>query len=684
VKPHFSPSQFGTAASCLRKWYFENVLGLRQADTEATLRGTRIHALLERYVKDPAHPLPNQQATVTYARRLPFTRVRADGTTYDEEEVTEDVNPKEAARAMSALVLLPNPTEVPMVAEGEFLLTAEETGLGKPVKGFIDLWLPTMRAVRDYKSKSTSRYDKTVEELRNDPQCLLYAKRHLRDHDEVSFSHLNIYMDGTRAELVEVTGLTADVVDDGIAQLRPLAQRMLAAEQLEKWSDVPVRLAACTAYGGCPHRGNCASTGLAVFGDSVQTRTVRAMAEAEGRYKSPEELEMGFSDFVKTNDSSKVSLNPADGVPATQRGEAAVHADAVAEASAGASEQVEETFPDAPNNKVDVPDTPAARKSPKDTLVDSILHAAGLLPNESAVAAFTALVDGVSDAAALRKQLLSKTLPVLKDLLAQVQSLTSGTPAQTTAPAAAPAASAGPAVSSVNDWAAAVNASLQKQPKTLAELAALESDVSSLLAQYTAVGEAFDKQSAALKKKRDDAEDTGDEAASEEAGAKLRDLLKRKKGASEMHADLQTQRSNAWFAAARKALTPAPAPAAEKAPVQQTQAAPTVNQQPVDGKRLPILLINCQFLGEARVLHIESLLTKYQLAVAAAASVASYHEIKFEGPARVAALLSHDLSSGNLDISQYDIVSVPRRSGQFDPIIDELRKYVSAAFSGNM
>ena len=683
MKPHFSPSQFGTAASCLRKWYFESVLDMRQADTEATLRGTRIHALLERYVKDPDHPLPNQQATVTYTRRLAFTRVRADGTTYDEEEVTEDVNPKEASRAMSALLLLPQPTEVPMVAEGEFLLTAEETGLGKPVKGFIDLWLPTMRAVRDYKSKSTSRYDKTVEELRNDPQCLLYAKRHLRDNDEVSFAHLNVYMDGTRAELVEVAGLTREVVDEGIAQLRPLARRMLAAEQLEKWSDVPVRLSACTAYGGCPHRGNCASTGLAVFGDSVQTRTVRAMAEAEGRYKSPEELEMGFSDFVKNKDGSGVSLNPADGVPATQRGEAAVHAEAVAEATSGASELVEETFPDAPNNKVDVPDTPAARKSPKDTLVDSILQVAGLLTNEGAVTAFTALVDGVADVAALRKQLLSKTLPVLKDLLAQVQKLAGGAPAAS----AAPATSAGPAVSSVNNWASAVNAAAQQQPKNLDELTVLESEVSTLLTQYTEVIAAFDKQSAALKKKREEAETEEDEAGAEEASAKLRDVLKRKKGASELHADLQTQRSNAWFAAARKSLTPAPTPAPVVEKSAATQAAPvaaTAQQPASDGKRLPILLINCQFLGEARVLHIESLLTKYQLAVAAAAAVASYHEIKFEGPARVAALLSHDLSSGNLDISQYDIVSVPRRSGQFDPIIDELRKYVSAAFSGNM
>ena len=55
-----SASQIKTFRECERKWALGKLAGLRAPETESQLRGTRIHRILELYLKGEA-PIPNTQ-----------------------------------------------------------------------------------------------------------------------------------------------------------------------------------------------------------------------------------------------------------------------------------------------------------------------------------------------------------------------------------------------------------------------------------------------------------------------------------------------------------------------------------------------------------------------------------------------------------------------------------------------
>lgn len=127
---------------CLRKWHGVLIQGHREADSEATRRGTAIHALLEHYL-DTGEPI----ATDTL-----YGQIATSGYKYlppVQSGVTE-----QHFRLFGPIV------------DGEALFA---------YYGAIDWVHKTERKVKDHKTTSSFKYQKTEETLRKDPQVIVYG-----------------------------------------------------------------------------------------------------------------------------------------------------------------------------------------------------------------------------------------------------------------------------------------------------------------------------------------------------------------------------------------------------------------------------------------------------------------------------------------------------------------------------
>lgn len=127
---------------CLRKWHGILVQGHREADSDATRRGTAIHALLEHYL-DTGEPI----ATDTL-----YGQIAASGYKYlppVQSGITE-----QHFRLFGPIV------------DGEALFA---------YYGAIDWVHKTERKVKDHKTTSNFKYQKTEETLRKDAQVVVYG-----------------------------------------------------------------------------------------------------------------------------------------------------------------------------------------------------------------------------------------------------------------------------------------------------------------------------------------------------------------------------------------------------------------------------------------------------------------------------------------------------------------------------
>lgn len=675
MKPHFSPSQFNEAARCLRRWHYSTVLGRRQPETDAMRRGTRIHRMLEVFVTDPDHPLPVDQKTVTYTEQLPMPLLEPDGRVVDKQEVTIPCDAKEQRLANGALLLVPNPVEEELVAEGEFLLPSEVTGLGKPVKGFIDLWIPGSKTLVDYKTRSSDRYDKEEEELRHDPQCVLYAAEkmlHIQPDPDgkrrLNFQHINIYTDGKRARRVQLDNITEDEVEQGLQRLRPLAQRMLIAETLPV-TEVPVNLQACGDYRGCPFRVECGANGLPVFGDNWQSRSAKQMAMAQGTYRSPEELEekmAGFASALKNNPI--VAVNPPDGTPASVVGSVETHKAVEAATVEARSELDEEGHGEAPSEATVNAGATVGRVSARDKSIQVIMELAKTIDTAERLAGFHAALGSAPESPeALKALLLKMSGPNLKHLQAATTALFAKGDS-------APAPAAVAATSSADGLAL---------PKTLAEFDNFVQTIDKLIASGEASVTAINGEIASWSSKRNQAETDDDLDAAEACTARISQLRRTLKENKDTIAELRTKYSPEELDKIKTVLTPPPVVQQAPAPAPAVEPPAVTEPMVVTGVSKPILLIRSQLIAQdTAVLHVETIISKYQAAVAAAAGVESVHDIKYEGSARVAALLAKDINSGLLDVRKYAAISVPRRGAAWDPVIDVLRPFVRLIIEG--
>lgn len=158
---HVSASSIELYRSCPRKWYYTYLLGRRGKATEAMLRGTKVHELLEEYLLNGTVPSGRSQVVKIATPGIELLPTRKPNTQHIEAPLTDFV--------------IPN--------------------LPVPFKGFIDLLdLTDGVHILDHKTTSNlAKWTKTEDELAVNTQLIIYA-RHVLEH----------YPDATEARLTHV------------------------------------------------------------------------------------------------------------------------------------------------------------------------------------------------------------------------------------------------------------------------------------------------------------------------------------------------------------------------------------------------------------------------------------------------------------------------------------------------
>ena len=264
-----SASQIKTFRRCQSRWYFEKIVGLKTPSSEAMERGTRIHSMLEAYLVEGVD--------------IPDT--------------------DEGRMARPALDRLPDKGSVARdMVERRFELPAEI--LGVPFVGIIDLVEPDI--ITDHKTTSATKYTKTEEELRADPQAQAYAIEIARSRfGPVGFRHVYMLTKGAPKSLETVVVFQRDELADAVESLRGTVSKMVETSSLGDVSKVAYNLEACNDFGGCPFRSQCASVG----------RPTRGIIS--GLFTSKVE-KMDHNDPLAALLASRIKappVNPPDGTP---------------------------------------------------------------------------------------------------------------------------------------------------------------------------------------------------------------------------------------------------------------------------------------------------------------------------------------------------------------------------------
>ena len=227
-----SASQVKTWRDCRRKWWYEKIAGLPTPTSAAMAFGTKVHAQLEDYVN----------GKIKLAQMMP--------------------------EAVELLQYVPDAKTHKLVTEAH-LTIPKGNGWAVNVTGKIDLLAqpaatPQLINVIDYKTTKNFAYVPTVEELRTDPQCLIYTAMvfHFEPAAEiVDFSlayTLKTFNRETQSRVVStVSGRDNEIYWDYLRDLRADLYYMKADAAHETPEDVEPNFESCGNYGGCPFQSRC-------------------------------------------------------------------------------------------------------------------------------------------------------------------------------------------------------------------------------------------------------------------------------------------------------------------------------------------------------------------------------------------------------------------------------------------
>lgn len=285
-----SPSQIDAYRRCHLRWWWSKP-GRKPSDkTRALAFGTCMHAVVEEYELTGRVPDANQHPLPTPRIAKAIKEAIADwwGRPLDhvDDRTVLAFYHEACPVALAGLKHLPRPEDIrPEDVEREMLIRLPE--LPVPVYGRIDLVEPeatykradgTTRPrprVTDHKSTSNFKYLKTPDELYGNPQSIIYSmdlalrlQAEGRPDSPQAFRHI-----AYRAGRASPDSRTAETFYDCRQEVIDLFHESIvpdvvsmAADLHRQPIDVEPNLDACGDYGKCPHRGECAGIGLAVYG----------------------------------------------------------------------------------------------------------------------------------------------------------------------------------------------------------------------------------------------------------------------------------------------------------------------------------------------------------------------------------------------------------------------------------
>lgn len=231
MKDYVSPSQIDTYQTCARKWGFRYLDGIEAPPHRSAQVGTRVHEILEAWLRNATPPDPSEELVL-------------DGHTYLPGRI-----------ATEAIPLLPPP--------GPHLTLENKFRVGHWL-GQADVAYRAAHnhlVVMDHKTTSSFAWSKTPEDLATDPQALVYAHVGFTEVPEADLCDLAwTYMLTSKpfkAKRVHLR-VTREYIEEAMRPLNHLASNLLAMRNSDmKGADLPPSPSACQKYGGCAYLSRC-------------------------------------------------------------------------------------------------------------------------------------------------------------------------------------------------------------------------------------------------------------------------------------------------------------------------------------------------------------------------------------------------------------------------------------------
>lgn len=247
LKP-ISASQINAYVQCPRRWFHESVLGQRQPPTPAMLRGTKLHSILEDYLKHGTWATQPADLVALAKKGLPY---------------------------------LPPPGAATI--EGKF--TTDFYGI--TYTGFIDLHhrRDGVLTLQDHKTSSNpERYGlRSHADYLSDPQAVLYARFLLSTHPGdagIRVGWVYYATKGAPRASTSVAYLSRAEVESAFATVvhKPASEMIAIREKGLTAADIPIQ-DGCYSYGQpCPYCTGIGDTTMSSFDDFFNTSTPAPVA----------------------------------------------------------------------------------------------------------------------------------------------------------------------------------------------------------------------------------------------------------------------------------------------------------------------------------------------------------------------------------------------------------------------
>ena len=332
-----SPSAMETADDCMRKWWFQKVMRLKEPQKHFTKLGDVFHEVCERWLEadDNGRDANGDEVNV-------FPDGWADVLDYGQEAVVRSI----FKAFVDEGVLRRTPGRH---VEKSFQIPVIP---GASIMGFADVWTPL--GIEDHKTSKSRRWLKSREALAECIQMMAYAaawcfeemakgkkpedlKLELR-HNQGITDPEDLFVKPTSKDVT-----AADVAAFWDGKIIPLVKRMLywkqAALPPESWAKVDgpkPRKGICKKYGGCPFQGICGRT------ESVDAYKSRISLHTETqRTTHVQETQMSEDLLARLAAKKKARSNAGVATtPAAQRDEAAAEETEPVEAAVAATKTV--------------------------------------------------------------------------------------------------------------------------------------------------------------------------------------------------------------------------------------------------------------------------------------------------------------------------------------------------------
>lgn len=224
-----SASQLSSFRDCQRKWAWQKIANIQTPPNASASLGLEVHKQLERYLEGGSFDFTTEAGEIAASGVEFLPRPNAPGLKCEEGFAFE------------------GPSGTEYIGYKDVEITPPDEG-GEPT-------------IIDHKTTSDLKWQKTVEQLRNDPQAVLYAIDAFRKNPSARAVHLKwIYYQtrGTRKSRITHLRILPEELLSPFEKIEQQAKVM--AEIFATVKDpleLPPSIEHCSAYGGCHFQANC-------------------------------------------------------------------------------------------------------------------------------------------------------------------------------------------------------------------------------------------------------------------------------------------------------------------------------------------------------------------------------------------------------------------------------------------